>query len=203
VTVYLSLGPKQLRVPNAAGLSSEEARSLLSDAGFTPGSISNFFSQEPIGQVFGLSAEAGAILNQGSVIDILVSLGPLPEVAGLPVEQARALLTEIQVRVDETEVFSNEVASGSAVGLVLARTPLPERGRVTLEISKGPEIVIMPNVVGETIAAAKTLLENLGLRVVIDTNQLSSNFGIAKVRSQTPSPGSETRIGDSVTIVSR
>lgn len=203
VTIYLSLGPKQLKVPYAIGLSSQQARSLLADSGFTPGSVSSFFSQEPTGQVFGLSAEAGAILNQGSVIDILVSLGPLPEIAGLPVEEARALLAELDLRVDETEVFDNEVASGSAVLLVLAKTPLPEGGRVTLQISKGPEIVIMPNVVGETIAAAKTLLENLGLRVVIDTNQLSSNFGIAKVRSQTPSPGSETRVGDSVTIVSR
>lgn len=203
VTIYLSLGPKQLKVPDVVGLSSQEARGLVSDSGFTVGTIGNFFSAEPTGQVFGLSAEAGAILNQGSVLDILVSLGPLPEVSGLAAGEARALLAEIDVRVDEAEVFNNEVPIGSAVGLVLAKTPLPEGGRVTLEISKGPEIVIMPNVVGETIAAAKTLLENLGLRVVIDTNQLSSNFGIAKVRSQNPSAGSEARVGDSVTIVSR
>ena len=203
VTIYISLGPKQLKVPDVVGLSSQEARGLVSDTGFTVGTIGNFFSAEPTGQVFGLSAEAGAILNQGSVLDILVSLGPLPEVSGLQADEARALLAEIDVRVDEAEVFNNEVPIGSAVGLVLAKTPLPEGGRVTLEISKGPEIVIMPNVVGETIAAAKTLLENLGLRVVIDTNQLSSNFGIAKVRSQNPSAGSEARVGDSVTIVSR
>jgi serine/threonine protein kinase/beta-lactam-binding protein with PASTA domain len=203
VTIYISLGPKQLKVPDVVGLSSQEARGLVSDSGFTVGTIGNFFSAEPTGQVFGLSAEAGAILNQGSVLDILVSLGPLPEVSGLQADEARALLAEIDVRVDEAEVFNNEVPIGSAVGLVLAKTPLPEGGRVTLEISKGPEIVIMPNVVGETIAAAKTLLENLGLRVVIDTNQLSSNFGIAKVRSQNPSAGSEARVGDSVTIVSR
>ena len=203
VTIYLSLGPKQLQVPDAIGLSTQEARQLVSDSGFTVGNIGNFFSPEPIGQVFGLSAPAGAILNQGSVLDVLVSLGPLPEVSGLLVEDARALLSEVDVRVEELEVFNNEVPIGSAVGLVLAKTPLPEGGLVTLEISKGPEIVIMPNVVGETIAAAKTLLENLGLRVVIDTNQLSSNFGIAKVRSQNPSAGSEARVGDSVTIVSR
>jgi serine/threonine-protein kinase len=203
VTIYLSLGPKQLKVPDAIGLSTQEARQLVSDSGFTVGNIGNFFSPEPIGQVFGLSAPAGAILNQGSVLDVLVSLGPLPEVSGLLVEDARALLSEVDVRVEELEVFNNEVPIGSAVGLVLAKTPLPEGGLVTLEISKGPEIVIMPNVVGETIAAAKTLLENLGLRVVIDTNQLSSNFGIAKVRSQNPSAGSEARVGDSVTIVSR
>ena len=203
VTVFLSLGPRQLSVPDAVGLSSGEARTLLGDSGFTVGSVDNFFSPEPTGQVLGLSAPVGAILNQGSVLDILVSLGPLPEVSGLVAEEARALLAELDVRVDETEVFNNEVTVGSAVGLVLAKTPLPEGGRVTLEISKGPEIVIMPNVVGETIAAAKALLENLGLRVVIDTNQLSSNFGIAKVRSQNPTAGSEARVGDSVTIVSR
>lgn len=203
VTIYLSLGPKQLRVPSAIGLSSQEARTLLSESGFTPGSTSNFFSSEPVGQVFALSAEVGAILNQGSVLDILVSLGSLPEVSGLSIDDARSLLADEDVRVTESEVFNNEVASGLAIGLVLAKTPLPEGGRVTLEISKGPEIVIMPNVVGETIAAAKTLLENLGLRVVIDTNQLSSNFGIAKVRNQNPGAGTETRVGDSVTIVSR
>jgi eukaryotic-like serine/threonine-protein kinase len=203
ITIYLSLGPKQLQVPDAIGLSTQEARQLVSDSGFTVGNIGNFFSPEPIGQVFGLSAPAGAILNQGSVLDVLVSLGPLPEVSGLLVEDVRALLSEVDVRVEELEVFNNEVPIGSAVGLVLAKTPLPEGGLVTLEISKGPEIVIMPNVVGETIAAAKTLLENLGLRVVIDTNQLSSNFGIAKIRSQNLSAGSEARVGDSVTIVSR
>jgi serine/threonine-protein kinase len=86
---------------------------------------------------------------------------------------------------------------------VLAEDPLPENGSAVLEISKGPEIVIMPNTVGETIAAAKALLENLGLLVVIDTNQLSSNFGIAKVKRQSPEAGLEIRVGDSVTIISR
>lgn len=203
VTIFVSLGPRQLSVPDAIGLSSQEARTLLTDSGFTVGSIDNFFSSEPAGQVFALSTATGAIVDQGSVLNVLVSLGPLPEVAGLPIEEARALLIDLDVKIDEAEVFNNEVAVGSAVGLVSAKTPLPEGGRVTLEISKGPEIVILPNVVGETIEAAKTLLENLGLRVVIDTNQLSSNFGIAKVRGQTPSSGSEARVGDSVTIVSR
>ena len=203
VTIYLSLGPKQLRVPDARGLSSQEARSLLSDTGFAPGSSKSFFSPEPVGQVFALSAEIGAVLNQGSVIDIRVSLGPLPEVAGLDLEQARALLADIEITVEEAEVFSNEIPAGLVVALVPSETPLEEGGQATLEISKGPEIVIMPNVVGETIAAAKTVLENLGLRVVIDTNQLSSNFGIAKVKNQSPTAGTEARVGDSVTIISR
>ena len=203
ITVFVSLGPKQIKVPELAGLSAQEAAEALTEAGFVVGETKNFFSAVPKGQVFRLSAETGAVLNQSSVIDIFVSLGALPEVSGLSVAQARELLTGLALSITELEVFDNSIPEGSVVRLVPSVDPLPEAGSATLEISKGPEIVTMPNVTGETIAAAKTLLENLGLRVVIDTNQLSSNFGIAKVRSQNPRAGEQLRVGDSVTIISR
>jgi serine/threonine-protein kinase len=203
VKVFISLGPKKLPVPEAKGLSVEAAKQLLIDSGFVLGSIKNFFGTEASGQVIGLSAPTGTILNQGSVLDVLVSIGVVPDVLGLSAEAARALLAELPITIEEVEVFNNQIPAGQAVGLVLAEDPLPENGSAVLEISKGPEIVIMPNTVGETIAAAKALLENLGLLVVVDTNQLSSNFGIAKVKRQSPEAGSEARVGESVTIISR
>ena len=203
ITVFVSIGPKQVKVPEVVGLSAQEANNLLTEAGFVVGSTKNFFSDLPKGQVFKLSAETGAVLNQSSVIDIFVSLGALPEVSGLPIAQARELLAGLSLEITEQEVFDNAIPEGNVVRLLPSVEPLPEAGSVTLEISKGPEIISMPNVKGETIAAAKTLLENLGLRVVIDTNVLSSNFGIAKVKSQNPKAGIEIRVGDSVTIISR
>jgi eukaryotic-like serine/threonine-protein kinase len=203
VTVYVSTGPKQLKVPDVESLSLEQARKLVAESGFVAGSAKNFFGELPPGQALGLSATTGSILNEGSVLDILISLGPLPDVAGLSAEQARVNLTGIAIELEELEVFNNDVAAGLVVGLALSQNPLPENGLVTLEISKGPEIVIMPNVVGETIAAAKALLEDLGLLVVVDTNQLSNNFGIAKVKRQTPEAQTQIRVGDSVTIISR
>ena len=203
VKVFISLGPKQLPVPEAKGLSEEAAKQLLIDSGFVVGSIKKYFGTEAAGQVIGLSAPTGTILNQGSLLDVLVSIGAIPEVVGLSAEAARALLEEVPITLEEVEVFNNQIPAGQAIGLVISEDPLPENGNAVLEISKGPEIVIMPNTVGETIAAAKTLLENLGLLVVVDTNQLSSNFGIAKVKRQSPEAGSEIRVGDSVTIISR
>ncbi|CAB4626385.1 unannotated protein [freshwater metagenome] len=203
VTVFISLGPKQITVPEVAGLGTQEVASLLTEAGFTPGELKQYFGPNPKGQVVGLSAEVGSILNQGSTIDILVSLGPLPEVAGLPADEARLLLAGLSLTLKESEVFDNEIAQGLAVALVIDQTPLPEGGNAVLEISKGPEIIEMPNIIGETIAAAKTVLESIGLRVVVDTNQLSSNFGIAKVKRQSPAAGTQLRVGDSVTIISR
>ena len=203
VKVFISIGPKQLAVPEAKGLSAEAAKQLLIDSGFVVGSVKNFFGTEAAGQVIGLSAPTGTILNQGSVLDVLVSIGAVPEVLGLSAEQARLLLAKVPITIEEVEVFNNQIPAGQAVRLVLAEDPLPENGSAVLEISKGPEIVIMPSTVGETIAAAKALLENLGLLVVVDTNQLSGNFGIAKVKSQSPQAGSEVRVGESVTIISR
>jgi len=203
VTLYISLGPKQIKVPDALGLSAQEASTLLTQTGFKPGQTKNFYSDLPAGQVFMLSEQVGRVLNEGSIIDLQVSLGPVPQVSGFTLDQARALLANGKLVVEEIEVFSNDIPAGLVVRLVITQTPLPEDGRVTLEISKGPEIVIMPNVVGETIAAAERLLKSLGLEVLIDTNQLRSNYGIAKVTDQLPRPGSEIRIGGRVTIVSR
>jgi serine/threonine-protein kinase len=203
VKVFISLGPKQLAVPEAKGLSIEATKKLLTDSGFVVGSVKNYFGTEAAGQVIGLSAPTGTILNQGSVLDVLVSIGAVPDVLGLSAEAARALLAELPITIEEVEVFNNQVPAGQAVGLVLVKDPLPENGSAVLEISKGPEIVIMPNTVGETIAAAQLLLKNLGLNALVDTTQVLSNFGIAKVQSQSPEAGSEVRVGDSVTIVSR
>jgi serine/threonine-protein kinase len=203
VKVFISLGPKQLAVPEAKGLSIEATKKLLTDSGFVVGSVKNYFGTEAAGQVIGLSAPTGTILNQGSVLDVLVSIGAVPDVLGLSAEAARALFAELPITIEEVEVFNNQVPAGQAVGLVLVKDPLPENGSAVLEISKGPEIVIMPNTVGETIAAAQLLLKNLGLNALVDTTQVLSNFGIAKVQSQSPEAGSEVRVGDSVTIVSR
>jgi serine/threonine-protein kinase len=202
VTVFVSLGPKQVSVPELSGLSQLVASSKLAEAGLVLGEIKNFYEDRKIGEVFGSSIAAGGLLDQDSAVDLFVSAGPLPELSGLKLELARAQLQEFDIAVTELEIFNNEVPAGEVIAFIPARKPLPVGGKATLEISKGPEIVSMPNVVGETIAAARNLLQNLGLRVIIDTNQLSSNFGIAKVKRQDPVAGAQLRVGDSVRIIS-
>ena len=93
--------------------------------------------------------------------------------------------------------------SGQVISLTASADPLPEAGSVSLTVSKGPEFVAMPNVVGETVAAARNALQALGLTVVIDTDQLSSRYGIVKVSRQTPAASSRVRVGSEVTIFTR
>jgi serine/threonine-protein kinase len=92
------------------------------------------------------------------------------------------------------------VATGKAIGLVPTSQPLGAGGSVKLLVSKGPNIVIMPKVIGETILAAQTLLKSVGLVPVVNTDQLQANWGIAKVKRSNVAVGTKLHAGDSVTI---
>jgi len=203
VTIFVSIGPIQVQVPQALGLNLTEAKKLIVESGLQIGKVDYFFSDNDPDQVFALSKPAGSTIDQDSVIDISVSLGSIPLVEGLELATALTMLEDLDIEATQLEEFSNQVPAGYVISATAAKQPLPQGGQVTLVVSKGPEIVTMPNVVGETIAAGKVLLENLGLIVVIDTNQLSSNFGIAKINRQSPAAQTQLRVGDTVRIISR
>ena len=203
VTVFVSMGPKQVLVPEPLGLNLEQAKQLLIDSGLTPGAVDSFFDSADAGQVFAFSSAAGVSLDEGSVVDLKVSLGPVPNVEGLTLQQATEKLEAVGLSVTSQQAFSDQVPSGQVISLAASADPLPEAGSVSLTVSKGPEFVTMPNVVGETVAAARNALQALGLTVVIDTDQLSSRYGIVKVSRQTPAASSRVRVGSEVTIFTR
>ncbi len=203
ITVFVSLGPKQVLVPEPLGLNLEQAKQLLIDTGLTPGAVDSFFDVAEVGQVFAFSQAAGTSLDEGSVVDLQVSLGPVPAVEGLSLQQATEKLQAVGLTVSSQQVFSDQVPAGQVVSLTPSAEPLPEAGSVSLEVSKGPEFVTMPNVVGETVLAARNALQALGLTVEIDTDQLSSRYGIVKVTKQTPTASTRVRVGSEVTISTR
>jgi serine/threonine-protein kinase len=203
VIVFVSLGPKQVLIPEPVGLGLEEAKALLVSAGLTPGSVTSFFTDAEAGQVFAFSQPTGTLIDEGSVVDLQVSLGPLPAVVGTDSTTATEKLEALGLTVTSVQVFSDDVGSGQVVSLETSGDPIPEASSVTLNVSKGPEFVTMPNVVGETVAAARNALQALALTVQIDTDQLSTRFGVVKVTRQSPSASSRVRVGAQVTIYTR
>lgn len=203
VIVFVSLGPKQVLVPEPLGLNLEQAQALLVSTGLTPGEVSSYFTDTEAGQVFAFSKPVGTSLNEGSVVDLQLSLGPVPDVVGTSGSQATEKLEALGLTVNTVQVFSDDASSGQVVSIEVSQLPLPESGSVTLNVSKGPEFVTMPNVVGETVAAAENALKALGLNVAIDTDQLRSRFGVVKVTRQNPAASSKVRVGTTVTIYTR
>lgn len=203
ITVFVSLGPKQVLVPEVPDADLSEAQALLTASELEPGAVTSFFSTVAAGKVIAFSLPSGTETNQGTVVDIQISLGELPDVRNNGAEQAKQELQALGVVVTESLVFSDEVSKGLVVAMVPESDPLKEGGSVRLDVSKGPEFAILPNMVGETVAAAKRALEALGLAVTVDTDQLTSSYGVVKVVRQSPAPGQKVRVGSTVTVYTR
>jgi serine/threonine-protein kinase len=204
VTVRVSTGPKLVPAPALLGKSLVEATALILQQGFAVGRVNSWFNTAPIATIYAYNGSDGSRIPEGSKIDLEVSLGPIPVVAGMTQATAEGVLQVAGLTVKNTkEQYSDTVAKGNVIALVPLTDPIGKSGEVQLVISKGTDLVLMPNVVGQTIAAAQNYLKSLGLQVVVDTNQLTSNWGIAKVKRTNTPVGTKLRIGDSVTIISR
>ena len=70
---------------------------------------------------------------------------------------------------------------------------------VTLVVSKGPNLITLPDVLGQSQEAAEAELERLGFIVDVDTRDADEPEGT--VIGQDPGPGSELLRGDRVTII--
>jgi len=203
VTIRVSSGPKLVTIASLEGKTLVEATAQILQSGFVLGKVTSWFNSSPIGTVYAHSGGGSTKVAEGSAIDLEISLGSIPVVAGLDQETAVNLVqvAGLKVKTVITE-FSETVTKGQAIALVPLAEPIGKGGEVNLVVSKGSDVVTMPRVVGETIRASKTLLESLGLVVVVDTNQLSSNWGVAKVKKVSVAPGTQLRVGDSVKISS-
>lgn len=204
IKLVVSTGPKLVVAPDIMGLDLASASAKLLASGFQIGTISSWFSDKPLGQVFEYLGSDGSPIPESSAINIKISLGTIPVVAGLDQAVAIAAIEAAGLKIAEVATeFSDTVAAGQVISLLPLTEPLGKGSEVKLLVSKGPNIVIMPRVIGETLSAAKDLLESLGLTVLVDTNQLQSKWGIAKVKRASQATGAQLRSGDQVTIYSK
>ena len=204
ITIWVSKGAKLIAVPKLAGLSQVDASNKLSQAGFTVGNSADYFNTATAGLVFDYLGSDGTPIPQGSAVDLKISLGPLPAVAGLDQPTAINALQKAGVKIGSiSQDFSDAVSTGQVIRVQPQQDPLGKGGQVIVVVSKGPNTVIMPAVIGETLLATKVTLENLGLQVRVNTDQLQSNWGLVKVKTASVAAGATLHVGDVVTISNR
>ena len=204
ITIYLSDGPKLLPVPALKDLNLADATSKLVGAGFVLGEVKSVFSEVSLGNVVEHTGSDGLAVAEGSKIDLQISLGAIPAVAGMTLEAAKAALNLVGLEVGQiTENFSDSVPKGNVIDLIPNQLNLEKGSKVDLNVSKGTNKVTMPNMVGQRILYAQEKLKALGLKVVIDTNLNTNQWGIKNVKATNPVAGTIVRVGDTVTIIAR
>lgn len=208
VGLTISDGPETVRVPDVEGYRLDKARSLLKDGGLEPGMVSRAFSEDVRrGFVISTDPEKGTERRAGSAIALTVSKGSpidVPDVTGETLEDAQADLEEagLKVKVSSEEVNSSEFDQGQ----VALQTPqngstAAEGDTVTLTLSKGPEMVEVPDVVGAGVDDAKAALEGAGFQVDEDRGLLGL-FGDT-VKKQSVKGGKTAPKGSTITITIR
>ncbi|MET0787656.1 MAG: Stk1 family PASTA domain-containing Ser/Thr kinase [Cellulomonas sp.] len=210
VTFTISKGPDYVPMPaGVVGALQADAEAALAaadlDADYTEPEYSDSVG---VGFVIravlpdGSPAEPGTQTIRGTVVLLTLSSGPAPvtitSVVGLTVEAATAAVQVDNLKLAPTEVFSDTVAAGLIIDQSPAAGTDGHRGdTITVNVSKGPENVVMPNVVSKQFDAAKSQLEKLGL-VVKRENVLGGFFGT--VRDQSAPAGQPVKVGTEIVL---
>ena len=201
IKVVLSRGPPPRPVPDLTGTDRDTAEQRLRDSGFVA----------KVGRQFSEDQAAGAVLDwqprgeqpKGAEIVVTVSGGPaprkVPDVAGRTYEEAARALAAVRLKATRAEAFSDTVPAGRVIGTRPSSGSEAARdSAVAVVVSKGPDVVVVPNVVGRSVPQAQAALGQTGLAVVNVFGPLAR-----PVFAMDPAPGATVRRGAGVSLYTR
>ncbi|MDQ1286875.1 MAG: eukaryotic-like serine/threonine-protein kinase [Actinomycetota bacterium] len=202
VELQVSKGPEFVVVPKVLGQSEGDARQAIDSTHLSVSEAVQEFDDAPKGQVIAVRPDAGQRVRNGSAVALTVSKGPepvaVPDVVGRSKDDAERQLIDGRLEAAYgPAVFDGEVAEGSVVSQSPKNGTLGAGQKVTLVLSKGPEMVTVPNVVGKQFSEARTALREAGFDVR-RANVLGGYFGT--VRIQIPGGGSTAPKGSAVVV---
>ncbi|TXK17698.1 Stk1 family PASTA domain-containing Ser/Thr kinase [Homoserinibacter sp. GY 40078] len=215
VTLEVSKGPRPAEIGEIAGLDLDAATRAIEAAGlelaedqidyrFSSKVAENVVMSASVGDIDvsgGTDALSdGDVIYEGQSVALVVSVGDVPDIAGLSVEAATAKLVEAGLKVDPEpqESRSETVDEGLVIGLADHGTLRPN-DTVILNVSSGPPLVVVPNVVGDTWAVAKEILTEAGF--ALDYNAfVDAAPSFFTVSSVDPEPGSEQPKGSTLSV---
>jgi len=207
VTITVSSGEEQVEVPDVVTFTEEDARSVLSDAGFRDIRSEPVFDPEvEAGRVVSQNPEAGADAPLSAIITLRISQGAeersVPDLRGRTASEAEAILRQQGFEVAQAQENSTDAPQGTVIRTEPGAGTVLEVGEtVTLVVSAGPEQVIVPNVTEKTEETAREELQLAGFRVeVVDQALPPGSPDDGRVLGQNPGGGQRAQRGATVTI---
>jgi serine/threonine-protein kinase len=152
----------------------------------------------------GAPIAVGDTVYAGESVIVTESVGTVPSVKGMTIEQATATLATVDLTVKgkPVEEFSSSIPLGRVISVTSTNGVLRPGGSVSLVVSKGPELIAIPSITGMTIAAALNALEELGFDVVVVTDIPKRHWAQSWATAESTDPDEGTLIpkGSSVTL---
>ncbi|HSP28651.1 MAG TPA: PASTA domain-containing protein, partial [Ilumatobacteraceae bacterium] len=212
--IVVSDGFELRTLPELSGTPLAEAVQTLSDLRLVPIEAPAEFSEEvPAGSVIRWEVQGNAALIAGAqvlpdtTIVLTSSLGPeprpAPDLTNLTAAEATAALDALQlVTALGEELFSNDVEAGRVVTQTPPpTTPVERGGTVTLQVSKGPDLVAFPDLTGLAYPAAEAALVEAGYVVDSLLGTTEGTFVSASVAGDEVQPGATFPRGTGVDLI--
>lgn len=216
VTVMISAGPAKHDVPKLDGMTEDQAKQALAKFNLKLTDPLMLFSRADNGIVINaeVTPRSGAAgyecgetcsVFEGDQFQLFVSLGAVPDVTGKTVDDATSALTAARLKVSSDSVmeFSDSVPEGHVIGISDREGGGNWRPNdtITLHVSKGPEPVPVPGVVGQTLDKAKKTLTDAGFQVsYAPWGDLPGFAAMATVTAQNPAADTAVPKGSKVTL---
>ena len=204
---FFFLGPgATATVPSVVGRAQAEAVDAVRAASLQPSVSETFDEKVPAGQVVSVDPAAGRTVQRGTQVSLVVSKGPeryaVPPVVGMTLAEARARITEVNLKVGKvSEAFNEKVPQGQVVSAKPGPGASLKKGTaVAMTVSKGRKPIEVPDLTGKDAKGAARTLKELGLKVDAGTEENSDTVPTGGVIRQEPRDGTLFR-GDTVRLV--
>jgi serine/threonine-protein kinase len=213
--MVVSNGPAPRELPDLDGLTVEEATAQLASLGLVLLQGEPEFSETvPVGVILRWSVPVAPTLGAGDTVvigtgvEVITSKGPaprvVPDLTGLDPAAAEAVLA--QNGLTGNQVAEQQFSDTVAAGLVMSQDPAPgtaasRGGTVTYVISKGPDVVPLPPLVGRSLGDATAALVSSGFQVGQATGNILGTVSEIQVDGVSVVDGAAVRRGATVNLV--
>lgn len=203
-------GPERFAMVDLTGQPEPTARSVILRLGLKLGERTTEPVPDRVGLVLSHDPAAGTTVARGDAVDIVVGAAAgvlVPDLAGLTLERAQALLTKAGLKLGEV---TQVPVTGETTGLILDQSPPPrtlaEPGsavdvKIGVKDDTGPALVTVPDVTGHQLPEATATLREAGL----DRGPVSEvpvpDEKVGLVVNQSPPAGTRVAKGSAVGLI--
>jgi eukaryotic-like serine/threonine-protein kinase len=195
-------GSETVAVENYLQIREADAVKKIRDIGLKPNPVRRPNRNVAETYVFDQTPKAGERTQKGNFVTIYVSTGPpqtgVPSVVGEQVDKALSDLQEAKLKGKTLRIDSDKPE-----GEVVSQSPKPgasvdEGSTVTIKVSKGPQPIGVPNVIGQTFESANSTLLARGFAVARRDVESSEPKGV--VVDQSPAAETFQAPGTKITL---
>jgi len=199
-----------LLVPPIKNISIESADELLSFFGLEIEVTGERSSTEVAsGHIIEQTPEPYSSITKNGLVEVVISTGSgiisvkVPNIIGLETEKARKVLKESDLNLG---TISSEFSKEYDKNIIMAQDPSYGIGsdageNIDIVVSKGPDTIIIPNIIGLDLFYAAKRLDFLGIHIIVGIapmNEAITRPGL--IVSVEPQPGTSINTGSTVNI---